>query len=162
MNIVRLPDDLKPGDALLYSSTDPVDWVIEHVTGGPVAHIEGYIGDSESVASRNGVGVGKYPLRLDGLVAVLRPPATFDLNNAMNWFEIVNGDGYDWQDLLPDFFSAENQQTPNRLFCSAFMTLWYTEGNFNAISPNWPANKVDPVDFLKTPALEHVLETFKL
>jgi hypothetical protein len=162
VNILRLPDGLKPGDALLYSSEDPVDWVFEHVTGGPVAHIEGYLGDNESVASRNGRGVGKYALRMDGLAAVLRPNQAFNFTNAMTWFETVNGDDYDWQDLLPDFFTDGLQVTANRLFCSAFMTLWYAEGGFAAISPNWPANKVDPVDFLKTPALEHILETFKL
>ena len=146
---------LKPGDSLLYSTPDITDFIIEFGTGGPVAHIEKYVGPMRSVASRNGLGVAEYPLRLDGLVAVLRP-AVFDLDAAMAWFRTVNGDGYDWIGLT-NAFTPGITEVPKHLFCSAFGTLFDRAGGFNSFHPDCPADKIWPVEFLKVPGYQHLM-----
>ena len=148
---------LKPGDCLLYSMPDIVDWAIEFHTAGPVAHVEVYVGEpQQAVASRNGIGVGKYPLRVDGLAAVLRPKDPFDLTAAMAWFETVNGYGYDFAGLLSSL-TPDTVTVPGHLFCSAFATLFYRAGAFDAANAECPPNKVWPVDFLKFPGFAHLL-----
>jgi hypothetical protein len=86
---MNLPDDLKAGDILLYSSNSLVDDLIEWKESGKVAHIEIYAGNATSWASRNVIGVGNepWPFRADGLVEVRRPVQYFDIVKATNCFE---------------------------------------------------------------------------
>jgi hypothetical protein len=64
---------LKPGDVLLYKPKGLFGWLIRVKTWHKIAHVECYVGDGLSVASRDGKGVGKYPLRSSELAVVCRP-----------------------------------------------------------------------------------------
>src|SRR2546430_7436827 len=92
--------DLQPGDALLYRPSTFFGWIIALKTWTRISHIEIYAGGGLSVASRNGIGVGKYPLRLDNLARVRRPRGLFFLDRAMTWFQTVDGHKYDYWGLL--------------------------------------------------------------
>lgn len=91
--------ELKPGDVLLYGGGDLVSRLIQYRTWSDVCHIEIYVGDGRSVASRNGIGVGKYPLRVLGLRYVFRPQLPLDIERGLRWFWTVNGTPYGWGDL---------------------------------------------------------------
>ncbi len=93
--------NLLPGDLLLYNTPGSlVDCVIRLKTWSVAAHCECYIGESRSLASRNGIGVGNYPLRIEGLIAVLRPKQPFGRTRALEWFKTVDGQKYDFLGLL--------------------------------------------------------------
>jgi hypothetical protein len=148
------PIELKPGDCLLYNTPrDVVDFCIRLKTWSPAAHCECYIGDGQSVASRNGIGVGQYSLRLDGLIAVLRPLKYFDLSDCMAYFRRVRGQKYDFGGLMC-FYLADRFKSPNRQFCSEFLTNFYRAGKFHAIQPEWSADKVAPGSFLMSPEFD--------
>ena len=128
--ITNIPTDLQAGDVLLYNSGDITDAIIRWKEGDPdTAHVEVYIGNGKSVASRNGIGVKDvYDFRPAGLVHVRRlriadrfapgPPglriengadgqqqrddAAFDLEAAMTWFAKVKGAPYGWGDIGVD------------------------------------------------------------
>ena len=128
-------DQIRPGDTLLYSGTGLVDWVIRTKTWSKFSHCEFYDGSGYSLASRNGIGVNKYPVRTNGLLAVyrLRAGIPFDLNAARAWFSTVDGQGYDWLGLL-SFTSARLQGKDNgRMFCSEVMARLYRHGIGGAI-----------------------------
>lgn len=151
--------ELEPGDTLLYATPDPVDWIIEVKTGSGVAHIEKYVGAvngaESSVASRNGIGVGMYPVRTDGCVAILRPDGRglLDIAEGLKWFSTVNHEGYDWQGLF-NFFKAGDTVTPHALFCSAFAVEFDRACGFDGVHPQFPSNKVSPGDSFKMPGYD--------
>ena len=84
--------ELEPGDILLYGGRGLVDRLIQFRTWSDVSHIEIYVGEGRSVASRNGIGVGKYPLRLpEGIRRVYRLKnkfnfPSFDFEKSLAWF----------------------------------------------------------------------------
>jgi hypothetical protein len=139
--------ELQPGDILLYGGGDLVSRLIQFRTWSDVSHIEIYVGDGRSVASRNGIGVGKYPLRVQGLRRVYRPlGANFDLAAAMRWFEKVNGTKYGWADLLR-FYLID---VPTKgLICSEFGDLFFRNGRLPLFNTNYPEGAVCPGDFEK-------------
>lgn len=123
-------DLIRPGDTLLYSGTGMVDWVIRTKTWSRFSHCEFYDGGGYSLASRNGIGVARYPARTDGLKAVyrLRTSIPFDIDAARDYFETVDGQGYDWLGLL-SFTAAKYQGRDNdKQFCSEFMARLYRMG----------------------------------
>jgi hypothetical protein len=123
-------DQIRPGDTLLYSGTGFVDFAIRAKTWSRFSHCELYEGQGRSLASRNGLGVARYPVRTNGLLAVyrLRASVPFDLTAVQAWFETVNGQGYDWWGLL-SFTSAKVQGKENyRMFCSEMLVRAYRIG----------------------------------
>lgn len=99
MNLLR---QLKAGDVLLYKPKGIFGWLIWLKTWHPIAHVECYVGDGFAVASRDGIGVGKYPLRTSELAVICRPKPDILLNftKAFVWFERQKGTPYGWADLL--------------------------------------------------------------
>ena len=143
---------LRPGDVLLYRGTGVFSWAIRLKTWSNVSHCEGYVGEGRSVASRDGVGVGEYPLRLDGLYAVLRPRRRFCVSYAAQWFATVAGQGYDWIGLLA-FFTARMQGNSNKkMFCSEFITRWQRAGRIEPFADSYDADAVSPGMLLASPA----------
>lgn len=125
--------DLLPGDCLLYKPKGFFGWVIAVKTYHMIGHCETYIGNGRSVASRDGVGVGEYPLRLDGLVLVLRPNIPpFNITKAIAWYEKkAKGQKYDWKGLLR-FVSRKPYSgivSEDESFCSEFLTRFYRMGD---------------------------------
>lgn len=139
---------LQPGDVLLYGGGDIISRLIQFRTWSDVAHVEIYVDDGRSVASRNGIGVGKYPIRFDGLRYVLRPINPIDLHAAMRWFDTVDGTPYGWTDLLQFYLI---NLPGDGLICSQFADLFTRAGNSRLFSVDYPAGRVSPRDYLVTP-----------
>lgn len=111
---------LHAGDVLLYRPRGLFGWLISVKTWSRYAHVEVYDGHDYALASRDGVGVGRYPYRSEDLAAVYRPRVPFDMNAGRRWFATVNGQPYDWFGLLA-FTSAKLQGRENgAMFCSEF------------------------------------------
>ncbi len=134
--------DLLPGDCLLYNTPgDFVDWCIRMKTWSVAAHCECYIGEGRSVASRNGIGVDRYPARFAGLIAVLRPVAPFRLDTALSYFFRVQKQKYDFAGLMC-FFLAAKRGSKDRQFCSEFLTNFYRAGGLHPVHRSWSSDKV--------------------
>jgi hypothetical protein len=143
---------LEPGDILLYGGRDLVSRLIQFRTWSDVSHIEIYVGDGRSVASRNGIGVNKYPLRIAGLRRVYRSKQRlmlhgfFDFEKSMAWFATVSGKPYGWADLLR--FYLINVRTQG-LICSEFADLFFRNGGLPLFNTNYPEGAVCPGDYEK-------------
>lgn len=141
--------ELLPGDCLLYHAQGVFGYVISIKTWHPVAHCESYLGMGNSVASRDGLGVNAYPVRWDGLYAVLRPAVGFDLLAAATWFLSVQGQGYDWLGLLRFAWRAPFHlgDERNKMFCSEFLTRYYRQGSLDPFN-GADADSIAPFQFL--------------
>lgn len=171
---MKLPDDLLPGDHLLYFESSFVDWVIaiktccygaSHIevfdelrpwisffNSGPQEGLESERGLCPvSLASRNGIGVGRYPFRRDGLTYILRP-CVWNHVAATAWFErYANGQKYDWLGLLC-FTLAVKQGSPHKEFCSEFARNLDRAAALPSFAESWPGDKTSPGLFLSSPA----------
>lgn len=146
---------LQPGDTLLYYTRDLIDYAIALKTWTWVAHIEFYRGNGMSYASRNGVGVNAYPLRKDGVAAVLRPRVPLDWDGIDAYFKTVRGQKYDWKGLLC-FTLAVRQGATDRQFCSELWTNLLRAGSAEPFQPEWSADRVPPSFGLVTPIVDLV------
>jgi hypothetical protein len=136
--------ELQAGDILLYGGTDAVSRLIQFRTWSDVSHIEVYVGEGRSVASCNGIGVGKYPLRIQGLRRVLRPTVALDLTDGLKWFDSVNGTPYSWADLLR-FYLID---VPTKgLICSEFGDMFFKACGLPLFNTDYPEGSVCPRDF---------------
>jgi hypothetical protein len=143
--------DLQPGDVLLYAPSSFWTYAIAVKTWNKVSHCEIFIGEGQSVASRDGIGVGQFPLRTSGLTHVVRPPRV-DMGVAMAWFDEVNGQGYDWWGLTRFIlWGATPANNPDKMFCSEFATRWLRRGGAEPFAPNVDADAVAPAQFLYIP-----------
>lgn len=115
------PLDFRPGDVLLYTGNSFMSLAIRTKTWSWYSHCEVYDGCGMAVASRDGLGVDRYPLRLAQLTLQLRPKdCDLNLEAGRAWFETVKGQGYDWLGLF-NFASARRQGRDNKkMFCSEF------------------------------------------
>ena len=158
---------LHPGDVLLYRRTplskSPAGWLfglaINVKTWSDFSHVEIYDGDGESLASRDGAGVGCYPLRLEELACVRRPIGDwYDHGRVRRWFDATaEGQGYDWKGLLC-FTLAAKQGARDRMFCSEFACRAARIGMLKPFNPSLDADKVAPAQFWHTPAYDTIWE----
>ncbi len=148
--------DLLPGDHLLYRPNSFWGTLIAVKTVQWVSHVEVFVGQQDdantsgySVASRDGIGVNRYPLRTSGLYYVLRPNQPFDLSLALQWFDTVKGQKYDWVGLsrfvIPREIPTGNN---NKMFCSEFTTRLDRAGKFNPFGRYIDADAVAPASYL--------------
>lgn len=158
------PSKLIAGDCLLYRRTpftrSPVGWffgfVINRKTWSKFCHVEVYDGEGKSLASRDGKGVGRYPLRLSELAEVRRPSAlNFSHEIGARWFNKVEGQKYDWKGLLC-FTLAVKQGALDRMFCSEFATRFYRAAGLELFNPDDDADKISPAQLHQTPNLTTV------
>lgn len=144
-----------PGDVLLYKGDGFFSNLIFLKTWHEISHCECYVGGGKSAASRDGIGVGLYPLRSKGLVGIYRPK-DFDLESAMAWFQTVDGQKYDWVGLLRfAWFKSVPSGNNGKMFCSEFLTRFLRAGGCDPF-PREDADAVAPYQFSITPALEWV------
>lgn len=149
--------NLLPGDILLYGPSNLIGRLICVKTWSHVCHCEVYAGGGFSVASRDGIGVGKYPLRTEQLKAVLRPVGKLSMTSAMRWFYgSANGQRYDFLGLMV-FFLAVKRGSPDRMFCSEFAVRFMRKAKVPVVNLNWDADKTAPGDLLKSTSLNWVL-----
>lgn len=135
---------LRPGDIMLYRPKGIFGQLIAVKTWHRISHVEIYNGGKQSVASRDGVGVGEYPVRLEELAYVLRPRLVLDLPAARKWFESVKGQPYGWLDLL-DFVGLP-ANGPG-MVCSPFATDFLRHAGW-PVFPTDPVEKIAPFQFL--------------
>lgn len=148
--------DLRVGDCLIYFTPSLFGWLTAIKTWSKVSHCEVYAGQGMSLASRNGIGVNRYPYRSDGLVCVRRPIGVLDIESANNWFEAeARFQRYDWLGLFC-FTLAAKHGHPRKMFCSEFATRWYRHASIQPFDPDWDADRVSPSMFLQTPVFETV------
>lgn len=141
--------DLRAGDTLLYAPSSFWSYLIAIKTFNKVSHCECYVGQGQSVASRDGQGVNLYPLRENGLTFVLRPNQPFDLDEALAWFTTVKGQQYDWKGLLRFFTWGKvgGIDTQNKQFCSEMLCRLYRAGGLDPFN-GCDADSVSPAQFL--------------
>lgn len=174
MTLAMLPADLTPdqilalvraGDQLLYRpqrfDLKHPGWIfgalIRFKTWHNVSHCELYIGKGKSAASRDGVGVGLYPLRTSELAYILRPTQSLDWAAFWKWFYTVNGQAYDWVGLVRFAWFKSIPTTHNdKMFCSEFLTRADRALGVNAFNPDEDADAVAPASFLLSPNLVSV------
>ena len=143
------PYGIQAGDCLLYRPSTIFGWIIAIKTWTKISHLEIYDGAGESVAARDGIGVGKYPLRLDHLARVLRPKSDLNVGSADQWFLNVNGLGYDYWGLLI-FALARRKGAADKMFCSEFAVNWYEAAGFKPFSNQYAADRIAPAQFLQS------------
>lgn len=149
---IDLRKALAPGDVLLYTSGGFYGWVIRLKTWHPVTHAEAYAGYGRSVASRNGIGVNAYPVRVSGLTYICRPKLTqrINLREAIAWARSQYGTPYGWTDLLQ--FVGVNVQARG-IVCSPFVTEFLRAGGLDPFNGE-PADKIAPFEFLLSPIFD--------
>lgn len=120
------PEDLRPGDFLLYRGKGPASLVIKAVTASVYTHVEQYDGGAMSWASRDGIGVDRYPLRYDDLALAVRfrESAPFSMAGARRYWVASIGKGYDWIGLaisrVPRWQGGAREE--DKEFCSEAAT----------------------------------------
>ena len=142
-----LERDLLPGDILLSSGQGFFSALIRIKTGGRYSHVEVYVGNGTTWASRNGQGVNAYPLDLSDVCAVLRPKYRLDWPSGIRWFEEnAKGQKYDWLGLL-NFYIARWQGRENgRMFCSEFLVRLFREFGCPLFPIEVDADSIAPKD----------------
>lgn len=151
--MTELPQ-LQPGDCLLYRPSGFFGWLIALKTWNRISHVEIYAGNGLSVASRDGVGVGMYKTRYDGLAMVRRSEKPLNLAAATAFFARVDGQKYDWKGILC-FTLAVAQGARDKMFCSEFATRWYRAAGLPLFG-NYDADHIAPAQFLMTELLQEI------
>lgn len=153
---------LVPGDCILYRPTDVFDWAVALKTWTRVSHVEVFIGDHTSVASRNGKGVDMYPVRLQDVACVRRPGPGFDLEKAMRWFDAcAQGQKYGWRTLL-SFICLNSSPVEGHMICSEFAAEFYKAGGHPLFAADWPSYRTPPSLEVATPALTTIWDDGQL
>lgn len=132
------PEDIRPGDFLLYRGNGPASWLIKLATASRYTHIEQYDGRGQSWASRDGIGVGLYDTRYNDLSLVLRVRSgsvPFDMAGARRYWTSANGRAYDWPGLVvsrwPSLQGGVDEE--EKEFCSEAATRAFRFGIAEAL-----------------------------
>lgn len=141
---------LKPGDTLLYRPAGMFGMLICVKTWHRISHVEVYDGNLQSLASRDGLGVSRYPLRLTELAYVLRPTVPLDLVAGRAWFDTMKGTRYGWLDLAN--FVGLPVNAPG-IVCSPFAAGFYRAAGWD-VFPTDSINRIAPFQFLDLLGLE--------
>lgn len=135
---------LSRGDILLYRPRGFFGWLIATKTWHRVSHVEIYDGNGQSLASRDGLGVSRYPWRDTELAYVLRPQIPLQFLGGIQYFERMKGTPYGWLDLI-DFVGVSLDT--RGIVCSPFATGYLRACGWN-VFPTDPINKIAPFQFL--------------
>ena len=141
---VFTPDKLQAGDCLLYRPKGIFGQLIRIKTWHKISHVEVYAGNGMSYASRDGLGVNLYPVRLSELAWVLRP-SKLPANITFSYAKSMIGTPYGWLDLLA--FIGLPVNFPG-IVCSAFATNIYRTDLDWPIFPTDTATDIAPFEFL--------------
>lgn len=151
--------ELQPGDVLLYQGRGFFSWAIRVKTFSPVSHVELAAGDGRAFASRDGEGVGTYPLRKDDLYAILRPTVPF---TEFEWDALVKvqahsiGQAYDWWGLFGFFHPGTGVDGTSKAFCSEHIARLFKLAGRPLFGFAYPSDKVTPGMFLACPLLDTI------
>ena len=156
MTATELESRLKPGDCLLYGPKPGsfFGWLISLKTWHKISHCEMYTGKGKSFASRDGIGVGLYPLRDTEIAYVLRPTDALDWAGFWKWFYTVNGQKYDWVGLLRFVYTKSGSTgNNNKMFCSEALTRAYRALGAKVFNEAEDADAIAPAAFLTSAGL---------
>jgi hypothetical protein len=135
---------LKAGDIMLYRPKGLFGQLIRLKTWHSISHVEIYDGGLYSLASRDGLGVDRYPVRLEQLAYVLRAHVRLNLDAGRQYFDSMQGTPYGWLDLL-NFFGFP-VRAPG-IVCSPFAAGFLRAAGWN-VFPLDPVELVAPFQFL--------------
>lgn len=141
---------VQAGDVLLYQGTGFWSRLIRIKTWSDVSHCELANSASSAFASRDGKGVGTYPVREAGLYAVLRPVVPLDMDGVRQFHARCLGQRYDWWGLLR--FVTIGKQSQDKQFCSEYVVRLLRSGGIEPFTPQTDADLVAPGQFLMSPA----------
>ena len=149
--------ELRAGDVLVYTGNSFFDWIIRLKRGSYCCHVEVFVGGGMSVAARNWPkGVGKYPVRWDGLYRVYRPMKPLNIDAGMKWFYAkANGKPYDVLGLLC-FTWAQAHGIKDRFFCSELARDFLVASDFDPFNPDFSSDHCAPDHFGTSAVLETV------
>lgn len=119
-------------------------------------HTETYIGNGFSAASRNGLGVNTYPLRVNDLSHILRPAVKFDFDAALKWHKSCIGQKYDWKGLLV-FTLAVRDGSNNKMYCSEHTHRMAKKGKYFPFGIHADADRTAPMQFEWTPVYDWLM-----
>lgn len=137
----------QPGDCLLYTPAGAFGFLITLKTWHAISHVEVYDGEGYAWASRDGLGVARYPHREDHLAGVYRPIPPFDLAAGRAYAQRMIGTPYGWAELLA-FVGISVRGSG--VFCSQFATAWYRAAGLDPF-PSEDDRRVAPFEFAINP-----------
>lgn len=141
--------DLQPGDVLLYRPANIYGWLIRLKTWHSISHVELYLGNGWSSASRDGLGVGLYPLRTAQLAVVMRPRSPIDACKAWSYTRDHAGTPYGWLELL-NFLGIPVRG--RGIVCSGWVTALLRYLDVKVFN-NDPMDAIAPFQFLDSELL---------
>ncbi len=146
---------LLPGDLLLYDRVGIVSTLIKLKRGEKYSHCEVYEGGNKTLASRDGIGVRRFDLRLDGLAAIYRtrPEVPYFFSSGQVWFTTVDGQGYDWFGLLNFWWAKFQGRANNKMFCSEFIVRFFARCGVHLFSEETDADAISPGSLPYSPRL---------
>jgi len=142
---------LRPGDVLLYRPVGVFGLLIWLKSWHPIAHVEVFAGNGESLASRDGQGTAVYPVRLTELAVICRPRGPVDMGTARARFEAKGHRPYGWMDLLQ--FVGLDVDAPG-IVCSPCATEVMRDAGLTRLFNGEPAPKIAPFQFELDPAFD--------
>ncbi len=154
MKATDLQVTLQRGDCLLYKPKGFFGAIIKFKSWHDVAHVEIYVGEGKSVASRDGIGVGTFPWRDTDIAYILRPSYELDWIGFWRWFKTVDGQGYDWIGLLRfGWFKSIGAGDNKKMFCSEFAARAYRAMGAHVFGDYEDCDAIAPAQFICSPNL---------
>ena len=146
---------LLPGDALLYAPSSIYGRLIAVKTGHSLSHVEVALGDGRSVASRDGVGTGIYPVRLSQLELVCRPKQQpVDVSRGLAWLKQIGHRPYGWLDLLWFFDYPIPKWMSSGIVCSPFADEFLMACDVDLFNTREEPQRIAPYEFSVTPLVD--------
>lgn len=134
---------------MLYKPQGAFGFLIRLKTWHRVAHVEMYLGNGISTASRDGKGVDRYPVRDTELIFVLRPKTPLDMTKVSDFVDRWVGTPYGWLDLFNFMGFAVDRKG---IVCSPYITRALRAGGCPIFNDEDP-NLVAPFEFLESELL---------
>lgn len=153
-----VPEELQPGDVLLYGPSDPFGWLICIKTWTMLSHCEVYLGRGQALAARP-EGVNIYSERIDKyLKYVRRPimhPGTFDKESAYKSVMQMIGAPYEIAGLFSFYLPWMHRHRATRI-CSSVVTAFLRGGGCEPFNPSLDADDVSPAQLWQSGKLDTV------
>jgi uncharacterized protein YycO len=140
---------LQPGDHILYRPSSFFGWLIAVKTWTLISHIEVFIGNNQTVASRPGKGVAIFEYDETHAARILRPKTPLNLESGMQWFSTVAGQKYDYWGLLV-FVLARRKGAADKQFCSELVDRFDNAAGFWPFAPEYAPDRLAPAQFLQS------------
>lgn len=159
-----VPEELHPGDVLLYGPTDLFGLLICVKTWTMLSHVEIYVGRGQVIAARP-EGVNIYSERIDESLKYVRRPimqtGTFDKEAAYKSVMQMIGSPYETAGLFSFYMPWMNRHRATRI-CSSVVTVFLRGGGCEPFNPELDADDVSPAQLWQSGRLETVWERDKI